>query len=90
MEPLLRFKLIKRIDGEEIKITVAGLAFIRPANEPTVKHPAVAGPVEPPPFKPLSAKHMPNRGMRREGADDFRKHPSLMGGVRVPYWTERE
>lgn len=86
MEPLLHFKLVKHVDGDEIRITASGLAFIRPANEPTEKYPPVAGPVEPRPFKPLSPKYFAGNGMRRVGADEFRKHPSLMGGMRVPYW----
>lgn len=89
MEPLLRFRFVRRVDDGYIEITRGGLTFLRPANDSSETLPSVAGRVEPAPFKPLSPKYFASHGLRREGADDFRKHPSLMGGVRVPYWGNK-
>lgn len=89
IEPLVRAKLVRLIDRDEVRITAAGLAFIRPVDRSVTTTSAIAGIKEPPPFKPLSSRHFASMAVRREGADDFRQYPSLMGGVRVPYRGQR-
>ncbi len=88
VEPLVDNKMAREVGDDAIEITLAGRAHVdasilapAPAKKSSKPVPARSAPE----FKPLRPEHYARVQEMRPGSLDYRKYPSLMGGVRVPY-----
>lgn len=88
IEPLTRFSLIK-IDGDEVSLTKTGREFMCPPLKTLAKNIAPPAKKEPLEAKPLDMRKYLAQMPGRSGAFEYRDIPSLMGGTRVAYRTEK-